>query len=139
METTVNLADQISGVGIYASAANWAKSADDASMLGGNLPDYYYAAEDAATEFANVAFDVNYLSGAIDNIPAQVQSDWEETDITDPAYIQNKPDELSVSAGNYMNITENQDGGLVFDVKYAALSAQVAEDLVHISTYTIKV
>lgn len=37
------------------------------------------------------------LQDEIDNIPAQVQSDWEESDTESPAYIQNKPD-LSVYA-----------------------------------------
>ena len=36
---------------------------------------------------------------------AQVQSDWTETDITDPAYIQNKPDNYNVVAGDNITIT----------------------------------
>lgn len=122
---------------VFSVSADYA-TAEDISELSDAIDDKVGQDEFNDT-ILDIDNDINFLSGAIDNIPAQVQSDWEETDITDPAYIQNKPDELSVSAGDYMNITENQDGGLVFDVKYAALSAQVAEDLVHISTYTIKV
>jgi hypothetical protein len=38
---------------------------------------------------------------------AQVQSDWTETDNTDPSYIQNKPDEKSLIAGDGISITVN--------------------------------
>lgn len=36
------------------------------------------------------------LEAATANIPAQVQSDWTETDSSEPSYIQNKPDEEEV-------------------------------------------
>lgn len=45
-----------------------------------------------------------YLQNEIDNIPAQVQSDWTEDDNTDPAYIKNKPDEYNLVAGNNIAI-----------------------------------
>ncbi len=37
---------------------------------------------------------------------AQVQSDWTEADNTDPSYIQHKPEEVRLVAGDNINITE---------------------------------
>lgn len=45
-----------------------------------------------------------YLQNEIDNIPAQVQSDWTEDDNMDPAYIKNKPDEYNLVAGDNIAI-----------------------------------
>jgi hypothetical protein len=43
------------------------------------------------------------------NIPSQVQSDWTESDTTDPSYIQNKPTEKTLAAGSNVTITEAND------------------------------
>ena len=46
-----------------------------------------------------------YLQNEIDNIPAQVQSNWTETNISDPSYIQNKPDNYNLVAGDNIGIS----------------------------------
>jgi hypothetical protein len=49
---------------------------------------------------------VTAIQSVVTAIPTeQVQSDWTETDITDPAYIQNKPDNYNVVAGDNITIT----------------------------------
>ena len=67
------------------------------------------ALEEINDTFEDVGEDINFLSGAIDDIPAQVQADWEEDDETDPAFIKNKPDKLSISAGTGIGIDETAD------------------------------
>ena len=67
------------------------------------------ALEDINNTFEDIGEDINFLSGAIDDIPAQVQADWEEDDETDPAFIKNKPDKLSISAGTGIGIDETAD------------------------------
>lgn len=47
------------------------------------------------------------LEAATANIPAQVQSDWTEADSSDPSYIQNKPNELSLVEGTNIHITKS--------------------------------
>ena len=64
---------------------------------------------DLRDELDVVDYDIDYLSAAVSSIPAQVQADWSEDDITDPAYIKNKPNELSLSAGTGIGIVENAD------------------------------
>lgn len=59
--------------------------------------------------FAELERDIIYLSGAISGLPGQVQSDWAEDDASDPSYIKNKPEGLSLSAGDGIGIVE--DGG----------------------------
>jgi hypothetical protein len=53
--------------------------------------------------------DIDTVSGmiqeAISGIPAQVQSDWTEDDSADPSYIQNKPQEIALVAGDNITIT----------------------------------
>lgn len=51
---------------------------------------------------------IEYVTGIIPD--AQVQSNWAETDNTDPSYIQNKPNEYTVVAGNNIGIMiDNND------------------------------
>lgn len=50
---------------------------------------------------------INFVTGIIPE--AQVQSDWTETDNEDPSYIQNKPNELPLVAGDGITITEDLD------------------------------
>ena len=70
---------------------------------------YVQDMSDIDDNFDKADADINFLSGAIDSIPAQVQSDWTEADTSSPAYIQNKPTSLSMSAGTGIAITETSD------------------------------
>ena len=65
--------------------------------------------DDIEETFGKVDMDIDYLSGAIENLPGAVQSDWTEDDTSSPAYIQNKPTSLSMSAGEGIDITESND------------------------------
>ena len=58
---------------------------------------------------AQVSAVSGYLQSEIDNIPAQVQSDWAVTATADPAYIQNKPDQVRLVAGQNITIVDNTD------------------------------
>ena len=42
-----------------------------------------------------------------ETVTPQVQSNWTEDDDTDPSYIQNKPSEQSLVAGNGINLTSS--------------------------------
>lgn len=46
-----------------------------------------------------------YLQNEINNIPDQVQSNWTETNVTDPSYIQNKPNNYNLIAGDNIGIS----------------------------------
>ena len=46
-----------------------------------------------------------YLQNEINNIPPQVQSNWTETNTSDPSYIQNKPDNYNLVAGENIGIS----------------------------------
>ena len=79
--------------------------------------------------FEDIGDNIEFLSGAITGIPAQVQSDWAEDDSTDPAYIKNKPTELSLAAGEGIGITETA-GNIEISVSADyALSADVDTQL----------
>jgi hypothetical protein len=54
---------------------------------------------------------INYVTGIIPD--AQVQSNWEETDTSDPSYIQNKPNEYTVVAGQNIGISINGDDFII--------------------------
>lgn len=55
-----------------------------------------------------IATAIDFVSGIIPD--AQVQSNWTETDNTDPSYIQNKPNEYTVVAGDNIGIMiDNND------------------------------
>ena len=49
---------------------------------------------------------IDELQSEINDIPAQVQSDWTEADTSSKAYIQNKPVEKVLIAGNNVSITD---------------------------------
>jgi predicted hydrolase (HD superfamily) len=49
---------------------------------------------------------VTAVVAATGAIPEQVQSDWAEDNTSDPSYIQNKPEEKVLAAGNNITITE---------------------------------
>jgi hypothetical protein len=50
----------------------------------------------------------------------QVQADWDETDTSDPAYIQNKPTEKNLVAGANVTITEDNDDVIVETTEIAS-------------------
>ena len=83
------------------------------------------------------------LEAATANIPAQVQSDWTESDTNDPSYIQNKPNELSLVEGTNIHITKNgneviisADNGATGAVTQAELEAATANIQNEIETVT---
>lgn len=63
------------------------------------------------TEVANVSgtlhTEIQAVSAAIPTVTPQVQSNWTEDDDSDPSYIQNKPSEQSLVAGNGINLTSS--------------------------------
>lgn len=60
---------------------------------------------------AGLAFDEGKLAVDFDEVNEhQVQSNWTENDTTDPAYIQNKPTEKSLIAGQNVTITDTANG-----------------------------
>lgn len=61
---------------------------------------------DFATEGEVYDAVVTGVQLATASIPAQVQSDWEEDNSSDPSYIQNKPVEKELVAGQNITITE---------------------------------
>lgn len=87
-------------------------------------------------------------------IPAQVQSDWTESDTNDPAYIANKPTEKNLVAGANITITESgnnvtvattvngvpgvtsTDTGKYLKADYNGGSPTVSWDIVPTNTYT---
>lgn len=73
-----------------------------------NLSDYALASAipsiDGLATVAQVSSVSSVLQNEINNIPAQVQSDWAEDDASDPSYILNKPNELELVAGNNIEI-----------------------------------
>ena len=54
---------------------------------------------------------IEYVTGIIPD--AQVQSNWTETDTADPSYIQNKPNEYNVVAGQNIGISINGDDFII--------------------------
>ena len=76
--------------------SDWEQSDDTEPDYIKNKPDLsVYAETSDVIDMVSAVSTV--LQDEIDNIPAQVQSDWEESDTESPAYINNKPD-LSVYA-----------------------------------------
>lgn len=68
---------------------------------------------------------INYVTGIIPD--AQVQSNWEETDTSDPSYIQNKPQEYDVVAGD--NIGISVEGNTV-TISASGISAEEVIEIV---------
>ena len=74
--------------------------------LASAIPDVSnYATHDEVHE--SIVTAMEYVTGIIPE--AQVQSNWVETDNEDPSYIQNKPNELPLVAGDGITITEDLD------------------------------
>lgn len=101
-------------------SANYATD-DDINFLSGAIDDkvettaFNGALDEINDTFEEIDENIDFLSGAITGIPAQVQSDWAEDDTTDPAYIKNKPDELSLSAGTGIGVSEDS-GNIIISV-----------------------
>ena len=75
-------------------------------LVTGMIPDVSdYTTHDEVHE--SIVSAVEYVTGIIPE--AQVQSNWTETDNEDPSYIQNKPNELPLVAGDGITITEDLD------------------------------
>ena len=87
--------------------SNWNESDASSPAYIQNKPTFP-SIEGLAT-VAQVSAVSGYLQSEIDNIPAQVQSDWTEDDTTDPAYIQNKPDQVRLVAGQNITIVDDVD------------------------------
>lgn len=66
------------------------------------------------TEIINVSSTLQTeINNVTANIPEQVQSNWTEDDTTDPSYIQNKPEELTLVAGNNVEITTSGNSAII--------------------------
>ena len=83
------------------------------------------------------------LEAATANIPAQVQSDWTESDSSDPSFIQNKPTELSLVEGTNIHITKSgneviisADNGATGAVTQSELATATANLQTEIETVT---
>lgn len=70
---------------------------DDLITVSASIPDV----SDLVSE-GELVSAINVITSTIPQ--AQVQSNWEETDTSDPSYIQNKPDEINIVAGSGINI-----------------------------------
>ena len=88
--------------------ADWAQTDSLADDFIKNKPDLdQYAEKD---ELAHVAFsgDYNDLENLPSIPPAQVQSDWNQANVSDPSYIRNKPDLAAVATSGNYNDLDNQ-------------------------------
>ena len=66
------------------------------------------------TEIINVSSTLQTeINNVTANLPEQVQSNWTEDDTTDPSYIQNKPEELLLVAGNNVEITTSGNSAII--------------------------
>ena len=61
--------------------------------------------EGVTGDLSYVSSAIDYVSGAIPE--AQVQSDWTESNTSDPSYIKHKPDEVALQAGSNINIVKS--------------------------------
>ena len=92
---------------------------DAVTAVSSMIPDDYVTHSEVSAVSANLVNYVNSVSGDITNYVdesivsainvatgsfEQVQSDWTEDDTNDPAYIQNKPNEIEIVAGQNIGI-----------------------------------
>ena len=92
---------------------------DAVTAVSSMIPDDYVTHNEVSAVSANLVNYVNSVSGDITNYVdesivsainvatgsfEQVQSDWTEDDTNDPAYIQNKPNEIEIVAGQNIGI-----------------------------------
>lgn len=62
---------------------------------------------------AEVSAATGDLQSQINNLPSQVQSDWTESDDSDPSYILNKPEEINLVGGNNITITVSGSSAII--------------------------
>lgn len=62
---------------------------------------------------AEVATATGDLQSQINNLPSQVQSDWTESDDSDPSYILNKPEEINLVGGDNITITVSGSSAII--------------------------
>lgn len=72
-----------------------------------NKPDLSIYAQSSSLATVATSGSYNDLANKPTIPAAQVQSDWTESDNTDPSYIQNKPEDYSLVAGSNVTITKD--------------------------------
>jgi len=59
------------------------------------------------TATSDLTNDSGFITSS--DIPAQVQADWSESDTTDPSYIQNKPEDYTLTAGSNVSVVKDDN------------------------------
>ena len=80
-----------------------------------------------------------YLQNEIDNIPAQEQADWSQTDDTQVDYIKNKPNETTLCAGDNISITVTGVSAVISSTGGGGGSTYTAGDHIGIENNEISV
>ena len=80
-----------------------------------------------------------YLQNEIDNIPAQEQADWSQTDNTQVDYIKNKPNETTLCAGDNISITVTGVSAVISSTGGGGGSTYTAGDHIGIENNEISV
>ena len=97
-------------------------------------PDIIPVVSNFATEAEVYDATVTAIEHVTALIPAaQVQSDWTEDDAADPSYIQNKPSEKQLVAGDNISITSNSTGVII---SATGGSGDVTEAMLYDATVT---
>lgn len=79
----------------------------DVTVNGTSVVSNTVAAVTVPTAVSDLQNDVGYIT-ASDVPSAQTQSDWDESDSSDPSFIQNKPTPKQLVAGSNISISESQ-------------------------------
>lgn len=78
-----------------------------------------YALASAIPDVSNLATKTEVLAATgdlqsqINNLPSQVQSNWTESDNSDPSYILNKPEEINLVGGDNITITVSGSSAII--------------------------
>lgn len=107
-EDRVEIAANVTSIDGYATLNDVAESAvTSIQLVTGMIPDVSDFTTNSGVH-ESIVTAIEYVTGIIPD--AQVQSNWTETDNTDPSYIQNKPNEYNVVAGDNIGIMiDNND------------------------------
>ena len=157
---TTSLKDKLDGIASGAEVnvqADWSQSDSSADDFIKNKPTISNVPAVTSAD-DNKVLKASYSGGvgsySWEQETAQVQSDWTESDTTDPAYIQNKPTEKNLVAGANITITESgnnvtvattvngvpgvtsTDTGKYLKADYNGGSPTVSWDIVPMNTYT---
>ena len=157
---TTSLKDKLDGIASGAEVnvqADWSQSDSAADDFIKNKPTISNVPAVTSAD-DNKVLKASYSGGvgsySWEQETAQVQSDWTESDTTDPAYIQNKPTEKNLVAGTNITITESgnnvtvattvngvpgvtsTDTGKYLKADYNGGSPTVSWDIVPMNTYT---